>query len=115
MLLLSVREGPQTSTGTPVVHASAQQRCRPCRALSSARKTRPYSSSLSSRGAERSAAREREKMDGVGSFGAGRAGSTIDPIAFAKQPQTILRVLSWVRLGLMVPGDFSVVVAARDP
>lgn len=35
-------------------------------------------------------------MDGVGSFGAGRAGSTIDPIAFAKQPQTILRALSWV-------------------
>lgn len=36
------------------------------------------------------------KMDGVGSFGAGRTGSTVDPIAFAKQPQTILRVLSWV-------------------
>lgn len=55
------------------------------------------------RGAARSAQRERErepqKMDGVGSFGAGRAGTTIDPIAFAKQPQTILRVLSWVRAG----------------
>lgn len=36
-------------------------------------------------------------MEGGGSFGAGRTGSTIDPIAFAKQPQTILRVLSWVR------------------
>ncbi|XP_005945493.1 synaptogyrin-3a [Haplochromis burtoni] len=35
-------------------------------------------------------------MDGVGSFGAGRSGSTIDPITFAKQPQTILRVLSWI-------------------
>ncbi|XP_062341895.1 synaptogyrin-3a [Osmerus eperlanus] len=35
-------------------------------------------------------------MDGVGSFGAGRAGAVFDPIAFAKQPQTILRVLSWV-------------------
>ncbi|KAM3864169.1 synaptogyrin-3a [Diretmus argenteus] len=35
-------------------------------------------------------------MDGVGSFGAGRSGATIDPIAFAKQPQTILRVLSWI-------------------
>ncbi|CAL8273102.1 unnamed protein product [Lota lota] len=35
-------------------------------------------------------------MDGVGSFGAGRTGSTLDPIAFAKQPQTILRVLSWI-------------------
>ncbi|XP_017272154.1 synaptogyrin-3-like [Kryptolebias marmoratus] len=35
-------------------------------------------------------------MDGGGSFGAGRAGSTVDPVAFAKQPQTILRVLSWI-------------------
>ncbi|XP_077414750.1 synaptogyrin-3a [Vanacampus margaritifer] len=35
-------------------------------------------------------------MDGVGSFGAGRAGSSIDPISFAKQPQTILRALSWI-------------------
>lgn len=43
--------------------------------------------------------RHTQKMDGVGSFGAGRAGTTIDPIAFAKQPQTILRVLSWVRAG----------------
>lgn len=49
------------------------------------------------RGAARSAHTERQKMDGVGSFGAGRSGSTIDPITFAKQPQTILRVLSWVR------------------
>lgn len=47
----------------------------------------------------RGAHTERQKMDGVGSFGAGRAGSTIDPITFAKQPQTILRVLSWVRAG----------------
>lgn len=43
--------------------------------------------------------KEREKMDGVGSFGAGRTGSTIDPITFVKQPQTILRLLSWVRAG----------------
>ncbi|XP_013862365.1 synaptogyrin-3 [Austrofundulus limnaeus] len=35
-------------------------------------------------------------MDGVGSYGAGRTGSTVDPITFAKQPQTILRVLSWI-------------------
>uniref|UniRef100_A0A3Q3VIR9 Synaptogyrin n=1 Tax=Mola mola TaxID=94237 RepID=A0A3Q3VIR9_MOLML len=41
-------------------------------------------------------------MDGVGSFGAGRTGSTIDPIAFAKQPQTILRVLSWQIFSLVV-------------
>ncbi|XP_054890938.1 synaptogyrin-3a isoform X1 [Poeciliopsis prolifica] len=35
-------------------------------------------------------------MDGVGSFGAGRTGTAVDPIAFAKQPQTILRALSWI-------------------
>ncbi|KAF3700419.1 Synaptogyrin-3 [Channa argus] len=35
-------------------------------------------------------------MDGVGSFGAGRAGTKLDPISFAKQPQTILRALSWI-------------------
>ncbi|XP_061761128.1 synaptogyrin-3a [Nerophis ophidion] len=35
-------------------------------------------------------------MDGVGSFGAGRSGSTVDPITFAKQPQTLLRILSWI-------------------
>ncbi|MED6260008.1 hypothetical protein ATANTOWER_028337 [Ataeniobius toweri] len=35
-------------------------------------------------------------MDGVGSFGAGRTGTAVDPITFAKQPQTILRVLSWI-------------------
>ncbi len=38
-----------------------------------------------------------ERMDGAGSFGAGRAGSAFDLIAFIKQPQTILRVLAWVR------------------
>jgi len=36
-------------------------------------------------------------MDGVGSFGAGRAGAAFDPFAFIQQPQTILRILSWVR------------------
>uniref|UniRef100_A0A8B9L4P7 Synaptogyrin n=1 Tax=Astyanax mexicanus TaxID=7994 RepID=A0A8B9L4P7_ASTMX len=35
-------------------------------------------------------------MDGVGSFGAGRAGSAFDPLAFIQQPQTILRILSWI-------------------
>ncbi|XP_075879940.1 synaptogyrin-3a [Nelusetta ayraudi] len=35
-------------------------------------------------------------MEGGGSFGAGRTGSSVDPIAFAKQPQTILRVLTWI-------------------
>ncbi|KAI1884602.1 hypothetical protein AGOR_G00228080 [Albula goreensis] len=35
-------------------------------------------------------------MEGVGSFGAGRAGGDFDPLAFIKQPQTILRILSWI-------------------
>lgn len=29
-------------------------------------------------------------------FGAGRAGSTFDPIEFLKKPQVILRILSWI-------------------
>ncbi len=29
-------------------------------------------------------------------FGAGRAGSTFDPIEFIKKPQVILRVVAWV-------------------
>uniref|UniRef100_A0A8C2XEI6 Synaptogyrin 3a n=1 Tax=Cyclopterus lumpus TaxID=8103 RepID=A0A8C2XEI6_CYCLU len=41
-------------------------------------------------------------MESPGSFGAGRSGSTIDPITFAKQPQTILRVLSWVSIFSLV-------------
>ena len=74
------------------------------------RRTRPYSGEQQrihpavepgawSREERTESERELQKMDGVGSFGAGRAGSTIDPLAFAKQPQTILRVLSWVRAG----------------
>ncbi|XP_062846505.1 synaptogyrin-3a [Trichomycterus rosablanca] len=35
-------------------------------------------------------------MDGVGSFGAGRAGSEFDPFSFIQQPQTILRILAWI-------------------
>ncbi|KAK1802720.1 hypothetical protein P4O66_021253 [Electrophorus voltai] len=35
-------------------------------------------------------------MNGTGSFGAGRAGSAFDPIAFVKQPQTVLRILAWI-------------------
>ncbi|GCB60443.1 synaptogyrin-3a [Scyliorhinus torazame] len=41
-------------------------------------------------------------MEG-GAYGAGKAGSALDPISFLKQPQTILRILSWV---------FSIVVFA---
>lgn len=35
-------------------------------------------------------------MDG-GAFGAGKAGGAFDPHAFIRQPQTLLRLLSWVR------------------
>ncbi|NWR77524.1 SNG3 protein, partial [Centropus unirufus] len=35
-------------------------------------------------------------MEGA-SFGAGRAGGAIDPVDFLKQPQTLLRVTTWVR------------------
>uniref|UniRef100_A0A8D0H5Z5 Synaptogyrin n=1 Tax=Sphenodon punctatus TaxID=8508 RepID=A0A8D0H5Z5_SPHPU len=34
-------------------------------------------------------------MEGA-SFGAGRAGGAVDPLDFLKQPQTILRIISWV-------------------
>ncbi|XP_068002611.1 synaptogyrin-3-like [Melanerpes formicivorus] len=34
-------------------------------------------------------------MEGA-SFGAGRAGGAIDPVDFVKQPQTILRVTTWI-------------------
>uniref|UniRef100_UPI00398E4CD6 synaptogyrin-3a isoform X2 n=1 Tax=Pristiophorus japonicus TaxID=55135 RepID=UPI00398E4CD6 len=34
-------------------------------------------------------------MEG-GAYGAGKAGSAVDPISFLKQPQTILRIFSWI-------------------
>nr|KAF6356156.1 synaptogyrin 3 [Myotis myotis] len=34
-------------------------------------------------------------MEGA-SFGAGLAGAAVDPVSFAKRPQTLLRVVSWV-------------------
>ncbi|KAF7471241.1 Hypothetical predicted protein [Marmota monax] len=34
-------------------------------------------------------------MEGA-SFGAGRAGTALDPVSFARRPQTLLRVASWV-------------------
>ncbi|XP_067390300.1 synaptogyrin-3 [Emydura macquarii macquarii] len=34
-------------------------------------------------------------MEGA-SFGAGRAGGAVDPVDFLKQPQTLLRIVSWV-------------------
>lgn len=37
------------------------------------------------------------EMNGTGSFGAGRAGAAFDPVSFAKRPQTVLRLLAWVR------------------
>lgn len=36
-----------------------------------------------------------QAMEGA-SFGAGRAGATLDPVSFALRPQTLLRVMSWV-------------------
>lgn len=47
-------------------------------------------------GSARSGAERSGKMEGA-SFGAGRAGGAIDPVDFLKQPQTILRVTTWVR------------------
>lgn len=41
-------------------------------------------------------AHPRAAMDG-GAFGAGKAGGAFDPHAFIRQPQTLLRLLSWVR------------------
>ncbi|XP_005866644.1 PREDICTED: synaptogyrin-3 [Myotis brandtii] len=34
-------------------------------------------------------------MEGA-SFGAGLSGAAVDPVSFAKRPQTLLRVVSWV-------------------
>ena len=31
-----------------------------------------------------------------GAYGAGKAGTDFDPIAFLKKPVTVLRILSWV-------------------
>lgn len=41
-------------------------------------------------------AHPRAAMDG-GAFGAGKAGGAFDPHAFIRQPQTLLRFVSWVR------------------
>lgn len=79
-------------------HVCAPLTCAVAARLRVRARTRPYSGEqqrIQPRSRERGAHTE-QKMDGVGSFGAGRTGSTVDPIAFAKQPQTILRVLSWV-------------------
>ncbi|XP_002736675.1 synaptogyrin-3-like isoform X2 [Saccoglossus kowalevskii] len=35
-------------------------------------------------------------MEGGGAYGAGKAGSAFDPIAFIKRPQVILRIVSWI-------------------
>uniref|UniRef100_G1QAI4 Uncharacterized protein n=1 Tax=Myotis lucifugus TaxID=59463 RepID=G1QAI4_MYOLU len=47
-------------------------------------------------------------MEGA-SFGAGLAGAAVDPVSFAKRPQTLLRVVSWVAT---VGGGGSLI---RDP
>lgn len=35
-------------------------------------------------------------MEGMQAYGAGKAGGAFDPITFFKQPQTIIRIVSWV-------------------
>lgn len=64
----------------------------PVNALSS-----PLPQSIAQQQQQQSARYTVGRMDGAGSFGAGRAGSAFDLLAFVKQPQTILRVLAWVR------------------
>lgn len=36
-------------------------------------------------------------MEGMQAYGAGKAGGAFDPVTFLQQPQTILRIVSWVR------------------
>lgn len=38
-------------------------------------------------------------MEGVQAYGAGKAGGAFDPVTFFQQPQTILRIVSWVSEG----------------
>lgn len=40
--------------------------------------------------------RRRRTMDGMQAYGAGKAGGAFDPVTFFQQPQTILRIVSWV-------------------
>lgn len=35
-------------------------------------------------------------MEGMQAYGAGKAGGAFDPITFFQQPQTIIRIVSWV-------------------
>lgn len=35
-------------------------------------------------------------MEGMQAYGAGKAGGAFDPVTFVQQPQTILRIVSWV-------------------
>ncbi|MEQ2240426.1 hypothetical protein ILYODFUR_014712 [Ilyodon furcidens] len=35
-------------------------------------------------------------MEGMQAYGAGKAGGAFDPVTFLQQPQTILRIVSWV-------------------
>ncbi|PWA32595.1 hypothetical protein CCH79_00015071 [Gambusia affinis] len=39
-------------------------------------------------------------MEGMQAYGAGKAGGAFDPVTFLQQPQTILRIVSWVLLSL---------------
>lgn len=35
-------------------------------------------------------------MEGMQAYGAGKAGGAFDPVTFIQQPQTIIRIVSWV-------------------
>ncbi|XP_065268501.1 LOW QUALITY PROTEIN: synaptogyrin-3 [Emys orbicularis] len=58
-------------------------------------RTRRLGLCCTARRRSKQAAQRLGKMEGA-SFGAGRAGGTVDPVDFLKQPQTILRIVSWV-------------------
>lgn len=45
---------------------------------------------------EEAVQRERRTMEGMQAYGAGKAGGAFDPVTFFQQPQTILRIVSWV-------------------
>lgn len=53
-------------------------------------------------------------MEGMQAYGAGKAGGAFDPVTFLQQPQTILRIVSWVREMTNANSGFVVVVRLHD-
>lgn len=41
-------------------------------------------------------------QQGIGAYGAGRAGGAFDPLTFIQQPHTGLRIVSWVGIAVTV-------------